>query len=232
MKGLLVDGDVLVYMIGFSCEKEGKSFEEHRARVYEFIESLKESTGEDEVHLFLSGGTNFRKDLFEDYKLNRKGSHRPIFYDELREHLVDDWGAILSVDCEADDDLGMNQNDDTVICTIDKDLRMCSGWHYNWNHNDVGLEWISPIEAFRNFAMQCLTGDAVDNIPGLFKTTGRKAMPKIKAPLIESNSPVEMWSHIEELYGKEHSEELGVISKLLWIRHTHEIEDWMEVFNE
>jgi hypothetical protein len=45
-----------------------------------------------------------------------------------------------------------------------------------------------------------LTGDSTDNIPGLFKRTGKKAMAKVKAPLDELTQPAEMYAYVKQVY--------------------------------
>ena len=71
---------------------------------------------------------------------------------------------------------------ETVICSRDKDLRQCPGWHYSWEcgkQREVGpvktdkLGWLErhgdKVVGYGNkfLSYQMLAGDAVDNIPGL-----------------------------------------------------------------
>ena len=55
-------------------------------------------------------------------------------------------------------------------------------------------------EANRFFYTQMLTGDNTDNIPGLFKRTGKKAMAKVKAPLAELTDPADMYAYVKQVY--------------------------------
>jgi hypothetical protein len=45
-----------------------------------------------------------------------------------------------------------------------------------------------------------LTGDSTDNIPGLFKMVGVKALAKTKAPIQEMDSPLEMYQYVRSVY--------------------------------
>lgn len=72
----------------------------------------------------------------------------------------------------------------TVICTRDKDLRMVPGWHYGWEcgrqpeFRKRFIDELGYLELSKNkkslkggglkfFYSQLLTGDKVDNIPGI-----------------------------------------------------------------
>ena len=59
---------------------------------------------------------------------------------------------------------------------------------------------MSPEDADRFFYTQLLTGDATDNIPGLFKRLGRKVTAAIKEPLEEMDTPEEMYAYVRQVY--------------------------------
>ena len=59
----------------------------------------------------------------------------------------------------------------TVICSRDKDLDMVPGWHYNWgagNQKEKPMWWQDELNGLKCFYKQLLTGDSIDNIPGLY----------------------------------------------------------------
>jgi 5'-3' exonuclease len=177
-------------------------------------------------HIYLTGNNNFRHEIAPDYKANRDGAHKPHWYKEIKEYLKDVHGAQTTDGFEADDAMGFNSteapsNTLPVICTKDKDLDMIPGWHYNWSKKrveaDETLYFIDEEEGLKLFYLQCLTGDSVDNIPGLFKVTGKKAMKKVKQPLMYMDDEVDMYNHVLKQYGEEHKEELHTIAKCLWI---------------
>jgi DNA polymerase-1 len=120
---------------------------------------------EDVRTYFSSSVSQFRKDEISSYKANRS-IPKPVHFEEIRAYLDKYWGGEEAPPgYEADDWLGLNQTTDTVICTLDKDLRMVPGWHYNWRTQQ--LSHVNPEEGFRFFLQQMITGDSVDNIPGI-----------------------------------------------------------------
>lgn len=118
--------------------------------------------------IVLSGVGNFRHKIATraEYKGNRSGE-RPKNYHAIREHLTSHWKAIVTEGEEADDRLGilMSQDPNSVCCSIDKDLMQVPGWHYNFTTGDMVL--IDQRQGDLNFYAQVLSGDDVDNVPGL-----------------------------------------------------------------
>ena len=55
-------------------------------------------------------------------------------------------------------------------------------------------------EADRFFYKQLLTGDATDNIPGLFKRVGVKATAKVLDPIDDMVSTSDMFDYVREVY--------------------------------
>ena len=111
--------------------KEGEDLEVALLRVDKLVRDILEQVQATEYLVFLSGSNNFRKKLNPEYKANRKDQVPPLYLQDCREFLVTEWKAKLSYGQEADDDLGVNQTDDSIICSLDKDLRMIPGKHYS-----------------------------------------------------------------------------------------------------
>jgi hypothetical protein len=98
--------------------------------------------------------------------------------------LKEKYKAVEVFGMEADDRLGIEQcknlvlsnngedldvivyTKQSIICSLDKDLNMIPGWHYNWRNNEKYLQ--DELSALRCFYCQLLTGDPTDNILGLF----------------------------------------------------------------
>ena len=78
---------------------------------------------------------NFRKVINPEYKANRDKTDTPPLVYTCKEYLDKTWGAEYIVSYEADDALAWNQTSKTIICTIDKDLDMIPGMHYNFINN-------------------------------------------------------------------------------------------------
>lgn len=171
MTTALIDGDILVYRTAFSCED--KTEMEALVQLDTYIEEILFNSGAGEYKIFLSDSEgNFRKKLWPSYKANRK-QPKPKHYEALRNHLIKVELSEVAWGQEADDALGIAQDETTIICSIDKDLLMVEGWHYNFvrdEHFEVTKE-----EGLRNFYRQLLTGDTVDNVPGIFGIGPKKA---------------------------------------------------------
>ena len=125
-----------------------------------------------DLDVFLTGSQhdgfdpNFRIAVatLKPYKGNRV-QPKPLHYAAIRDYLRGHWGAVDTNGIEADDALGICQDSTSCIATIDKDLNMIPGYHYNWKKDEF-YEIDAPA-AIRFFYKQLLTGDSVDNILGL-----------------------------------------------------------------
>lgn len=176
----LIDGDLVAYRCAASCEKRDKDgtiltlepVEIALHRVDELMRRLLSETGSESFHCYLSPSSNFRYLVNPEYKANRT-SPDPTWREACKEFLITEWSAKLEEWYEADDLLGINQTDQTVIVSLDKDLRMIPGNHYSW---EIGtISWTRQAESFsvtheegtRKFYEQMLIGDKTDNIIGI-----------------------------------------------------------------
>lgn len=154
-----------------------------------------------EAQVYLSGVGNFRtaRATRAEYKGNRAGTPRPTHLKAIRQQLVDR-GAIVSSGEEADDLMGIAATaapEASIICSIDKDLMQIPGRHYNFVTKEEVR--VSPREAALNLYAQILSGDPVDNVPGLPGIGPVKA----RKLLAECKSPYECWRTALELYEKQ-----------------------------
>jgi DNA polymerase-1 len=162
MKAIL-DGDIFA----FRCAASAEGAEEWVAiaRLRELIENTIGETVADEYQVFLTGHGNFRYELFPDYKANRRGKPLPTHLNACRTYLKKEWAAVECEGWEADDALGMAQNDSTILCSIDKDLKQLSGKHYNFVKKE--FDFVKPHAGLLHFYSQLLIGDNSDNIKGV-----------------------------------------------------------------
>jgi len=219
-----LDKEGVSYEVNEETEAEPVENALHNAKV--LIERILETTRAAACYVYLTGDDNFRDKIYTEYKANRP-DRKPVHYAALKKYLVSTYGAVVTYGCEADDALSIVQNQsyiDTIICTIDKDLDMVPGNHYNWKHDR--LYEVDEITGTRTFYKQVLTGDmSVDNIPGLYKTTGVKASKKYKDYIDGLDNEWDMWDFVLGLYGEENLERLILIARLLWMQ-TYEGEEW------
>jgi DNA polymerase-1 len=162
-----IDADSLVYAAGFSTD--GQPVENCLHLLNRSVQSIIDAAGAEYYIVYLTGKRNFRDTVVTDYKANRT-SRRPEHYAAAREYLQEYWGAVVTDGIEADDAVAIAQTEDSVICSIDKDLLQVPGWHYSWK-NKLGVRHVSEEQGLRWFYKQMLMGDRVDNIKGLPKCT-------------------------------------------------------------
>lgn len=188
------------------------------------ISDIKQACGRPEatIELFLSGEGNFREAVAttKPYKGNRLDKPRPEHYQYARELVLRDSRTHCVAGIEADDALSISQYEakpfTTILCTIDKDLNMVAGLHYDWGKSIKYL--VSEEDALHWFFTQCLTGDSTDNIPGLPKWGGVKA----KAWLTGTrHSPKRGWEAVRKAYrdsAENDTEYLTEQATLLWMQ--------------
>jgi hypothetical protein len=226
----IIDGDTIVYAVGFAHDKATENnggVEEPIANLFGGVKmtiaSLLGAVGADSYELFLTGHSNFRMDVFPDYKANRIGIKQPTRKAEIRDYLVRYKGGVVINGMEADDACGIAMYSmpasKTVLIHQDKDLDMLRGNHYNWHkcHKDNGIYNISEEEADKIFYRQLLKGDSVDNIPGLFRMTGKKATAKVFAGLDSCLTEKQMYDYCLAQYDND-SEVLERLAQLIYIR--------------
>lgn len=158
----IIDGDILLYRTGYASEDTSEGIAYSRMR--ETLDKILEAVKADSYRIFLSDSQgNFRRQLFPNYKQNRTAP-KPVHHEFLSNRIVEPpFNAEISWGEEADDALGINQQkDNTVICSIDKDLYQIPGQHYNWVK---GIHrYVENSEAIYRFYHQILVGDSTDNI--------------------------------------------------------------------
>lgn len=211
----LIDMDIVCYRCAASAENDDVGIAIYRQN--ELLDQILEMTGATEYKAFLSGKKNFRKQIYPEYKANRK-QPKPIHLDECRDYAMQEQSAELApINLEADDALGINQGKDTIICSLDKDLLQIPGHHYSWEISGKGwkkphtFREISELEGLRLFYEQCLKGDRTDNIRGIEKIGDKKA----KVLLEPCTTEQQMFNKVREMYGND--EEFLMNANCLWI---------------
>lgn len=179
----------------------------------------------------LSVGDCFRCDIatLQEYKGNRKQNEKPAYYHEMREYFLTQWHVQPVEYYEADDYLATHawtNPDTTVIASIDKDLLTIPGWHYV-NKESVAKEdrlfQVTIYQAMQNFMHQLLTGDRVDNIPGL-----QGVGDKIAAKILDGKTAIQQWEAVQEEYKQHFGAEFTYTD---W-RGEEQTTDWEGVLTE
>lgn len=197
-----IDGDILIYRIGFAAEEDPVEYAMHslKSATLDIMDACGAQTG----HFYLTGKTNYRTEYGTEehpYKGNRKDSRKPRHFDALRDYAVRKLDAIVTDNEEADDRLGIGAVlHGHGIATLDKDLNGVPGWHYCWAGKNEGVYLVTEEEADRFFYKQLLTGDATDNIPGLYRMVGKKATAKALDPIDDMVDTKEMFEYVRAVY--------------------------------
>ena len=184
MTTALIDGDLMIFQVCAAAEYGIEPDDVDLDDVCRSIESrafnIMKASGADSKRIFLTKG-NYRHFITGDYKANREGVWRP----ECLKHAMSFAEAFMDAEyqqgLEADDLLAINQTEDTIICTLDKDLKQVDGRHYRWAHGNKDEEFANVTEGWRSLYYQGLIGDSTDGIIGCGKRvtqvykTGAKA---------------------------------------------------------
>lgn len=205
----LLDGDIIVYRASASAEDEDVQVALDRCdRLIDFILLETNATS---YYSWIGGSTNFRKEIDPTYKAHRP-EVKPKHLIACQEHLVKNWNTIITDGNETDDELAIAQSqdnkEDTIICSIDKDLLQVPGNHFNFVRNE--FYQISNEEGLKNFYRGLIIGDTADNIKGV------KGLGKVKAEkVLSSLEPQHYHLAVLDLY----DEDLRFYNncKLMWL---------------
>ena len=202
----LLDGDIYAFRVACTTENDNEAIAVYR--VNEMIENTLAEVEASEYKLFLTSPDNFRKHVYPEYKANRTAT-KPKHLQFLKDYLVESWQGQVAERMEADDYLGINQHESSIICSIDKDLLQVPGKHFNF----VKKEFYEVDEetGFRNFYTQLLTGDTSDNIKGIAGIGPVKAKKALTGYFTEQG----MFSVVREMY--QNDEWMIMNGQCLWI---------------
>lgn len=255
----LIDSDILRYEIGYSGQfKDPDTGEEIISdfdRVAELLDAkidliCEEVEATEEPTLYLTADKfiakqlsrtgefelkpNFRETIatLKPYKGTRK-SDKPFHFYNLTAYMMSKYKCFIANGIEADDAMSIDQTENTIICSRDKDLRQVPGWHYSWEcgkQPSIGPVFVEPLGSLQEredgkvlgygdkfFYYQMLVGDAVDNIGGVPRVGPKKALPLLS----EAKTARECYLIVKEQYKLHYGDEwlapLQENANLLWM---------------
>jgi DNA polymerase-1 len=214
----LIDMDLVLYRCAASAENDNVGIAIYR--VNELLDTLLQKTEATSYRAFISSRDNFRKKIYPEYKANRTAA-RPIHLEALQQYSLEELSAEIAPDTlEADDAMGIYQDKtglSTVICSLDKDMLMVPGLHYQWAFGTS--KWKkeeqfitqTELEGLRLFYEQCLKGDKADNVIGI------AGLGKVKARRLLENcaNEQEMFDIVRQAYSND--DEFKMNAQCLWI---------------
>jgi 5'-3' exonuclease len=148
---------------------------------------------------------------------------------------------VSRVGLEADDMMCLYQtsHENTIICSRDKDLRICPGWHFSWecggqkaigpvytdelgSINLVKKNGVNTIVGYglKFFFSQMITGDSADNIPGLPKQGAAKAYKVLAECVTEEEMFKATQNLYKEVMGDDAKDYFQEMKALLWMKQT------------
>lgn len=185
-------------------------FKDTRERIEKEVTAVETAMGRDvdEVFICLSDRRNFRHNILESYKGQRKASERPRLLDGLRK-MMDEEGphtVMLIEGLEADDVCSISSGTlraagaETVVVSPDKDLLQVPGYNLCKHKGTHYLTEVTQQAADDWHIYQTLVGDTCDNYKGLPGWGARKAGDLLDLMNLAGLSLAEKWATVVDLY--------------------------------
>lgn len=207
---LIIDADTVLMAAAFAAQSvhrwDDDTVSTHgdlgamKEIVHDTIEKYKDAVGDSKAGVIMCfscpSRRYFRHDVYREYKSARTSSTPPIGLKALREHTLETRVCRFRERLEADDVVGILatqkssplpgfEGADRVVVSVDKDLHQIPGFHLHASRPSDGVYRVSSESAERFLWMQVLTGDAVDNYPGIKGVGPAKAAKLLEAPPYE-----------------------------------------------
>lgn len=233
----IIDGDILVYHACrtrnvkdsegrtitpvFTQEQDDKYVEECWNRMISQLEAHKDAVYATSCKIAVKGDSNFRDQVFAKYKAHRAESPIAFAVKALRKRLVEEGIAIKAEGMEADDQIRIwrqeakASNTPCIICSVDKDLKMIPGKHYNLKSREISD--ISEEMAERVFYEQILKGDSTDNIGGLPGIGDIKARRMLESSVTSKEMQQTVVDAYYLQFGHTWEEELLITGSLIYL---------------
>ena len=195
---ILMDADMLIYASSAAVEVEtdwgndiwslhsnvGDAKDSFESSVKSIVTSVLRKTkhkGEHKIIMCLSDTTNFRYQVFPEYKGSRKGKRKPVCYKGLLKYVEETYECCRYPNLEGDDCLGYLATtlDNSIVVSGDKDLHGVPCRLYDHLKDEFYV--ITQEEADRFHLYQTLIGDTCDGYsgcPGVGKVTAEKILAK------------------------------------------------------
>ena len=194
---LLVDGDINIYQACAVSEKE-VVWDEEITTIWSYLDEvtstikadfdcLMRDFDADNLVIALSDtnrGRIFRRDLWPDYKQNRKYTRKPLNYWLAVNWVKDNYKTYERPNLEGDDVLGILATSskiitgEKIVVSLDKDMKTVPCNYYRGGPVDDIYE-VSESDADWWHMLQTLTGDTTDGYPGcpgIGDTSARKLL--------------------------------------------------------
>lgn len=212
---LLIDADIFAYAAACVSEEvyywDGKDHEPSVVAddpaaagklAVERIEKVANSLSASRIIVCLTDKHNFRKEVWTEYKANRKQVRKPALLQAVKDILAEEYETYQRPGLEADDCMGVLSTHKTlvpgekIIVSSDKDLKTIPGLLFNPDKDRVPHR-ITKVAADRYFMQQVITGDPTDGYPGC---PGVGPKSKFVLALADCKTVTDMWQCVLDAY--------------------------------
>lgn len=239
-----IDGDILIYRAAWATENE--VFWAAQIALDNMVEKILDVFPDcsSAVHWLTASDRKFNFRYYDNCSVEYKDRKqpRPTHYHALRRYYQEKYSARVVYGCEADDVLGWHKAWGFPIATIDKDLKMVPGLQYDIvkgtveRHTPLGEVVYETAKqsltgkaqfifsGFKGFAVQLITGDKSDTIPGLpynglAGTKSNKCPSRCVELFADCTAIKEVWETVQKVYKDEGCTDQYFYEqvRLLWI---------------
>jgi len=191
----LIDGDLVVHVACAAQQITGDfgdglgetvMYDEEEAVVgaNRLIHKWTKSAGAKSAIVCFSGNTNFRKIIYPEYKANRLDMEKPKAFLTVRQEIELEYESWAIDGLEADDIMGIAGSRDPgnyIVVSTDKDMMTIPGRIFNPDHHKKPVRVRKDV-ADQIWLKQAMTGDSVDNYPGIKGVGEARAQEIIQNP--------------------------------------------------
>ncbi len=202
-----LDADILLHRAVSFCDNEfdGEAMGDPKQAEAFFnvmlAKWLKDIGKTEDYFLVISVGPNFRKGLYDEYKANRKDIIPHPAFHGLKELVKERIETVWEEGIEADDLIGIRATEGShrIAVSADKDFATipCKLFIPASHGKDGSWHTFTEDEANRNWLIQAMTGDVIDNykgIPGVGPVKAAKVIPQT-APVADMWRAVQLAFH-------------------------------------
>lgn len=215
----IIDGDIFAFRASSAVQRDIEwapddwmTFAYTSDAVSSFKETMYQISKKlriDEYVFTFSSQENFRKDILQSYKENRRGSRKPCCYLGMVQWLKDNYESYSFDRLEGDDVMGILMTDpefkvgrQKVMLTMDKDLKTIEGKLYDFKRDTFTVQ--DQDQAYYWHMMQTLTGDVTDGYKGCPRVGKVLAEKILNGPDVSNkNPPSSYWSSVVNAYEKQ-----------------------------
>jgi DNA polymerase-1 len=166
------------------------------------IEAIANKLKATKLIICLTDTHNFRLDVWDGYKGNRKGTRKPVNLTGVKDFFKERYETYQRPGLEADDCMGILSTHPTlikgekIIVSEDKDMKTIPGLLFNPAKDDKP-HLVSQLDADRFFLWQTICGDTTDGYPG---AKGVGARSSFAQAVMEMGDVKEGWQIVLDAY--------------------------------